>query len=132
MLVVKTKLGISSKRGIGLFADQAIHAGDIISLNNENYSIIRYTEKQWDELKNNLSTESFKHIQQAAYKRKADGLYWLHVDDTGFINHSKDPNIETLGDTDVAIKDIKQGEEILIDYRTFYDPKYFQEIMELS
>ena len=132
MLVIKTKLGLSSKRGVGLFADQDIPNGTVVGLNNDDLGIIRYTEKQWKDLEVHLSEESFKHIKRYAYKNKDDGLYWLNLDDTRFINHSENPNIETKGDNDIAIKDIKKGEEILIDYTTFYDPDYFQEIMKLS
>jgi SET domain-containing protein len=132
MLVIKTKLGLSSKRGIGLFSDQDILKGTVVGLNNDNLGIIRYTEKQWEELESNLSEESFKHIKIYTYKNKDDGLYWLNLDNTRFINHSEDPNIAIMGDNDTAIKDIKKGEEILIDYTTFYNPDYFQEIMKLS
>jgi len=55
----------------------------------------------------------------------------LNLDDTRFINHSENPNIETAGDADVALSDIEKGEEILIDYRTFYDERYLNEIMGL-
>lgn len=131
MLVIKTKLGLSSKRGIGLFADQDIPKGTIVGLNNDDFGIIRYTEKQWKNLEDNLCEESFRHIKRYTYKNKDDGLYWLNLDDTRFINHSENPNIATTGDDDIAIKNIKKGEEILIDYTTFYDPDYFQQIIKL-
>ena len=131
MLLIKTKLGLSSKRGVGLFADQDIPKNSIVSNNKDDFSIIRYTEKQWKELENNLSDESFKHIKRFAYKNRDDGLYWLNLDDTRFTNHHEDPNTVTVGDNDIAIKDIKRGEEIFIDYRTFYNLDYFQEIIKL-
>jgi uncharacterized protein len=132
MLLIKTKLGLSSKRGIGLFADQDIPKKCAIGSNKDDSSIIRYTERQWVDLENKLSKESFVHIKRYAYKNKDDGLYWLNLDNTRFVNHSKNPNIATVGDDDIAIRDIKRGEEIFIDYATFYDPDYFQEIMKLS
>ena len=132
MLVVKTKLGLSSKRGIGLFAGQDISKGAVVGVNKDDLGIIHYTEKEWENLERHLGTESFNNIKRFAYKNKGDGLYWLNLDDTRFINHSEDPNIATVGDNDIAIKDIKIGEEILIDYTTFYEPGYFQEIMQLS
>lgn len=46
MLMIKTELGVSAKHDIGLFADQAIRKGDVIGLNNDDFEIIRYTEKQ--------------------------------------------------------------------------------------
>ena len=64
-------------------------------------------------------------------RTRQTNLYWLNLDDTRFINHSENPNIETAGDADVALSDIEKGEEILIDYRTFYDERYLNEIMGL-
>ena len=132
MLVIKTKLRLSSINGIGLFADQDIVKGLVVGLNKDNLGTIRYTQKQWHNLEENLSKESFKHIKRYAFKNKEDNLFWLNLDDTRFINHSENPNIVTAGANDIAIKDIKKGEEILIDYTTFYDRDYFQEIMKLS
>jgi len=132
MIKIKTKLGLSTKKGIGLFADENIPKGSVVGINTDNLSIVRYSEKDWENLKENLTEESFKHIKKYAYKNKDDGLYWLNLDNTRFINHSDDPNIATIGDNDVAIKDIKINDEILIDYKTFYDPDYFEEIMMIQ
>ncbi|MDP3726273.1 MAG: SET domain-containing protein [bacterium] len=132
MLLRKTKLGLSQVQGTGLFADEYIFQGEVVGINNENFSIIRYSKEGWKKLEKNLSRESFKQIKRYAYKDKDDGLYCLNLDDTRFINHSKNPNIETKGGHDLAIRDIKKGEEILIDYTTFYDPDYFNEIIQIT
>lgn len=131
MIVVKTKLGLSGMIGIGLYADQDIPNGTVVDVNADQFGIIRFDEIQWREMERNLGPESFKQIKMRAYKNREDGLYWKNLDDTSFINHSKTPNIEFKGDFDVAIKDITKGDEILIDYTTFYDEEYFKEIIEL-
>ncbi|HTP56818.1 MAG TPA: SET domain-containing protein, partial [Candidatus Paceibacterota bacterium] len=87
MIKVKTKLGVSNKKGIGLFADELIPKGSIVGINTDQLSIIRYSEKEWENLKNNLTEESFRHIKKYAYKNKEDNLYWLNLDNTRFINH---------------------------------------------
>ncbi len=130
MLIIKTKLGISNIEGIGLFADEDIKKETIIGKNNDNFGIIKYSKEQWQELENNLSKESFGQIKKYTYKDKKDRLYSLNLDDIRFINHSKEPNIETISDNDIAIRDIKKGEEILIDYTTFYDDGYFKETIK--
>ena len=47
-------------------------------------------------------------------------LYELCSDDARFFNHSDEPNTGSISnDTDVALRDIQQGEELTCDYRTF-------------
>ncbi len=130
MILIKTKLGLSDIQGIGLFADEDIPRGTMVD-NNDALSIITYTEEEWRAREKNLSAESFKQVKRYAYKDNKDGLYWLNLDDVRFMNHSETPTIETRGDADYAVRDIKKGEEITIDYRTFYDPAYFNEIIRL-
>ena len=132
MLLVKTKLEKSEINGVGLFADENIPKGVKVDMNADQLGIIRFTKEQWKEMEKSLSPESFRQIKMRTYKNRADDLYWKNLDDTSFINHSINPNIEFRGDFDVALRDIKKGEEILIDYTTFYDEEYFQEIMKLQ
>jgi len=132
MIVIKARLGTSTVSGIGLFADQDIEKGEVIGINADDLAIVRYSEDQWQNLRDQLSLESFRQIKMRSYKSRDDGLYWRNLDDTCFINHSKKPNIATKGDVDVALCDIKKGEEILIDYTSFYDEEYFKEIISLG
>src|SRR3989339_898865 len=119
MILVKTNLGVSKIEGIGLFANEDIKKGTIVIKNNDNFGIAKYFEEQWKQMEKELSKESFRQIKKYAYKDKQDGLHCLCLDDTRFINHSKNPNIKTIGDNDVAVRDIEKGEEILIDYTVF-------------
>jgi len=120
MLMVKTKLKSSDLNGIGLFADEDIPKNTIVWKNNSELSFIKFSEKEWKGLEKELSEESFGQIKNYGYKYKKDGNYYLDLDDTRFINHSKNPNVaEDDFDNDIAIKDIKKGEEILMDYTIF-------------
>ena len=42
----------------------------------------------------------------------------MGIDNEKYINHSKDPNVDDDG---ITLKDIKVGDEILMDYRGFDD-----------
>ncbi|MFA6524879.1 MAG: SET domain-containing protein-lysine N-methyltransferase [Patescibacteria group bacterium] len=46
----------------------------------------------------------------------AGGKYLHQQEPERYVNHSCDPNTETGDDCDVAIRDIKSGEEITSDY----------------
>lgn len=129
MLMVKTKLKETKSKGIGLFADQNIAKDTIVWKNNKDLSFVKWNEKEWRNLKNKLTIESFKQINRYVYKYMKDNKYYLNLDDTRFINHSKNPNIieGKLGD-DIARRNIKSGEEITIDYETFYDQNYFKDL----
>ena len=58
-----------------------------------------------------------------------DGIYTLDLDNSRYINHSKNPNIvfpnNKIG---IAICDINIGDELTFDYTTLYDkPIWFEE-----
>ncbi len=45
-----------------------------------------------------------------------------------YINHSPEPNIQKIsGKPIVALRDIKQGEEIFMDYNSFNEPEHLKE-----
>ncbi len=132
MLLIRTYLEKSNIKGIGLFADQDVPKGGIIGINDENYSIQRWEEREWNEFIKQLSPESARQIKKYAVKDRNEHCYFLNLDDTRFINHSSDPNIATVETEDIAIKDIRQGDELLIDYQTFYDSQYFNEIIGME
>jgi hypothetical protein len=122
MLCVRTKLKKSNIHGIGLFADQNLPKGISIWKSNGALSYNIYSKKEWQKLKNKLNKHSFEQINKYAYKYKKDNHYRVDLDDTRFINHSSKPNttINDLGDM-VAVKLIKKGEEIKMNYDDFYD-----------
>lgn len=128
MLLIKTKLKPSSIEGIGLFANENINKGQVVWKGNGHLSFVTFNEIEWENLKNKLSLESFKQIKKYTYKDKRDGKYYHCLDDTRFINHSEMPNIaESQAGDDVAIKKIAKGDEIVIDYRSFFDTEYLKQ-----
>lgn len=133
MLLVKTRVQPSTIRGggLGLFADENIPARTVIWKIADRLSFIVFTEEQWQNLATKLSKESFLQIRRYAYKDNVDGLYYLNLDDSRFENHSTNPNMKCVGDDDIATRDIRRGEELVIDYRTFYDPAWFEETLRL-
>ena len=111
MLTIKTKLKEVPGKGIGLISDQEIKKGQTVWIYNP---IIDITVKKKDVTK---EVKDFFDI----YSCDLGGdIYMLNVDDARFINHSKNPNIKNLGsyDKSIALKNIKKGEEITIDYNT--------------
>jgi SET domain-containing protein len=120
MLLVKTKLGVSSVHGIGLFAAQFIPKGTA-------------TWEYHPEFDTSYSSEDIARMFPAprqqvfkySYFDKELGRYVLCFDDMRFINHSADaPNISATLRRDVAARDIQEGEELLCDYNCF-DDEYF-------
>lgn len=132
MLMVKTKLGLSNINGIGLFADEDVSRGTIIWKNNPELSFVKFSQYEWNRRERELSEECLKQIKKYGYKYKKDYKkdenYYIDLDNTRFVNHSRNPNIAEDGiGNDIAVKDIKKGEEILIDYTTFYDTDFFED-----
>ena len=114
MYLVKIRKKESEIEGNGLFAAQYIPKGTIIFYfsNEENY----------------ISKEKFASLTDEAKER----LYKFGVEDEsgnwvmtdGDVNHSCDANILSLFVNglycDIAVKDIRDGEEITIDYGILY------------
>ena len=50
--------------------------------------------------------------------REVDGTYVLCWDHARFNNHSCEPSCRTVGDFDIAVRDIGAGEELTIEYAT--------------
>lgn len=104
----KVYIGTSSIAGHGLFADEPIKAGEIILIfggtlliNSERYSG-NFLRSTCIGISENILLGEMQQSQK---------------DFSDYINHSCDPNVG-LEDaiTLIAIRDIKEGEEILCDY----------------
>jgi len=119
MLLVRTKLGISSIQGIGLFAAEYI-SKDTTIWKFHRYLDIKLSEQQIGE----LSIPCQEQVIGYAYKQRSSGLYVLCGDDARFINHSSNPNCIDIKDQDgsgitVTIRDIQPNEELTCDYYIF-------------
>lgn len=121
MLKIKTYLDKSSINGIGIFATEDIPNGKIIWEFNPLIDLAFSAEK-WEELKRDISSESFEQIQRYSYK--TNDIYYLCVDNAQFMNHSKDAyNISNNSDNDTmyANREIRAGEELLCNYYEYSD-----------
>lgn len=120
MLMVKTRLAPSAIAGIGLFAAEDIPQGTV-------------TWRFMPEFDRLLSQEEIARLPDVARENLLDHVY-LHADsgqfvlcadNARFMNHADDPNTEgvhvsgAIEGYDVATRDIRAGEEMTCDYRTF-------------
>ena len=120
MIYIKTKLDKSNTHGIGCFADEDISKGTIV------WKFVSEFDQEFPrDFIQKLSSPARIQFLKYAYVSKNTGNYILCSDDTRFFNHSKDNNIKNIpleGEQegiDVAIKNIKKGEELLYDYNAF-------------
>lgn len=120
MLMVKTRLGVSNIAGIGLFAEQDIPKG------TETWRFMPLfdrllTEHDIDSLQEPARSSILDHT----YRDAASGLFVLCADNARFMNHADEPNTAGVHEPgaiegyDIAIRDIRAGEEMTCDYRTF-------------
>ena len=118
-MLVKTKMGVSSIEGAGIFATEFIPKGTKIW--ELSFPDIELTVAQVNALPD-IARESFKHY---AYFSKTKGTYILCFDDARFFNHSDDPNTKSIDSSDgqinadIAARDIQPGEELTTDYHVF-------------
>jgi len=113
MLHPKTELRyVSSEIGYGIFATEDIPCGTIT-----------WTKDQLDrtftqEEVNKLTPPNYENLMKYTYREKT-GLYFFCWDLTRFINHSFEANtmLTSLG-FEIALRDIKAGEELTNDYGT--------------
>jgi hypothetical protein len=120
MLMVKTRLGPSDIAGIGLFAAEDIAEGTV-------------TWRFWRDLDRLLMRDEIDKLPEPArsslldhvYLNEASGRFVLCADNARFMNHADDPNTAGVHEPgaiegyDIAIRDIRAGEEMTCDYRTF-------------
>ncbi|TAJ36744.1 MAG: SET domain-containing protein-lysine N-methyltransferase [Reyranella sp.] len=114
-------LGRSAIHGIGCFADCDVKKGEIIRI--------------WDGKDSRWIPTAKAHASPQAHLIKRFGIrnhggYWcpkdfLRISTGWYMNHSADPNTGS-DDEDVtyhALRDIKAGEELVMDYRRM-DPRH--------
>jgi len=119
MLLIKTFLKEVAGKGIGLFTDEDLEAGQVWWQWDPGIDQI-IKSKQYAEL------EEIKRVFVKKYGVKSkDGDYWLYTDHAKFCNHADDPisiGFEEKSGVDTkirAIKHIRKGEELTLDYRKF-------------
>ena len=117
MLRVKTYLATSSipGAGLGLFAAEDIPAGTVIWRFDEGWDLLR-READWPDDVPKAFLKTYAYLAHGTKKP----LYVICIDNARFINHSARPT-GTGGPSPITIaaRDIRAGEEITEDYRTF-------------
>ena len=104
--VIVKKSGIE---GLGVFAARDFKKGELVL--------------RWDNAKE-LSEEQVKQVPQEEKKYVAffNGKYLLQSSPAKYVNHSCEPNTFVKDFCDIALRDIKQGEEITSDYSKEPEP----------
>lgn len=103
---------VSPEIGYGIFATQDIPVGTITWVKDELDHVFKASEI-------NAMTESNRENLLKYTYRTREGDYFFCWDLTRFVNHSYEPNsMLTSMDFEIAIKDIKKGEELTNDYGT--------------
>jgi len=94
----------SEKHGDGLFALKDFKKGESL------YSLKKGKIVNYDEIQS-LSEQEKRHLDQIG-----ENEYEIIESPGCYINHSCEPNVEEKERVGYALKDIKKGEEITIDY----------------
>jgi SET domain-containing protein len=117
MLLVKTKIGPSTIAGTGLFANQFISKGTAVWKFQKDFDL-ELSKVQFE----SLSEAARGQVLNYCYFSPKTEHYIVCSDDARFLNHSDNPNIDSGPDDDhidVALCDIKPGEELTQNYKVF-------------
>lgn len=98
------------KDGLGVFANRDFKAGEIVI----KWNLKALTEQQYQELPL-YEKENFCH--------KRNGIQWLYPEPERHVNRFKNPNVAPNFEmqADIALRDIKKGEELSIAENTIED-----------
>lgn len=128
MLLVKTRLGMSPIEGMGVFADEMIPKGTATWKFMPDYDLLMSKEKIA-----NAPEPVRTALLRYSYLDSKTGLYIYCIDNARFVNHSPQPNIQSIdlspapNSLDQAIRDINFGEKLSCDYRQLdaaFDAKF--------
>lgn len=117
MLVIPAYLSNSGLHGLGVFARDAIRAGQLVSQFRPPLDVMVTRE-----FVESLSPPEREYLHHFAYLSMFLHVYILTGDHDRYMNHSAEPNVGIAQDrtTDsVALRDIQAGEELTCDYLTF-------------
>lgn len=117
MLIVETYIDFVKGKGLGLFANENINKGDKYWVRNEEFDKIIPNSILID-----FNPMIQKYIKKYGVLEKSNNWY-MSIDNSMFTNHSDNPNTDDYFDElgvlqySFAVIAIKEGEEILCDYR---------------
>jgi uncharacterized protein len=113
MLLVPTYVAPSSIQGLGLFAAEAISAGEALWRFEPEIDVVIPFERV-----ERLPAAFRAFLDRYAYtSHDIPGGVVVSCDHAKFMNHSEDPNTEIRPFVTVARRPIAKGEEITCDYR---------------
>ena len=114
MLLIDTYLDKSKIQGIGVFAKENAKKGEKIKEVRTEFEIEFNVENL-----PRMPLALAKFIDTHSYERELGSkMFVMGIDNEKYMNHSNDPSVNDDG---IALKDIKVGDEITIDYRDFDD-----------
>jgi hypothetical protein len=104
---------VSPEIGYGIFATQDIPKGTMTWVKDELDRAFKKSDVDA------MSESNRENLLKYTYRNR-NGEYFFCWDLTRYINHSYDPNcLLTAMDFEIAINDIKKGDELTNDYGTF-------------
>ena len=112
MFLINTYLDKSKIQGVGVFSKENVKKGDKIKEVRPEFEL-RFNSTNLPKMP--LAFANF--IETHGYQDCKDE-YVLSIDNEKYINHSADPSVNDDG---IALKNIKIGDEITVDYRDFDD-----------
>jgi SET domain-containing protein len=114
MFLIDTYLDKSKIHGVGVFSKENVNKGEQIKEERPEFEI-EFNKNKLPSMPLALA----KLIDTHAYERKiGSGILVLGIDNEKYLNHSDNPSVNDEG---IALKNIKIGDEITIDYRDFDD-----------
>ena len=114
MFLIDTYLDKSKIHGIGVFSKENVNKGEQIKEERPEFEI-EFNKNKLPSMPLSLA----KLIDTHAYERKiGSGILVLGLDNEKYLNHSDNPSVNDEG---IALKNIKIGDEITIDYKNFDD-----------
>ena len=112
MFLIDTYLDKSKIQGVGVFAKENIKKGQLIKEVRPDFEI----EFNKDNLPK-MPLALAKFINTHAYERELGSkILVMGIDNEKYLNHSNNPSVNDNG---IALKDIKIGDEITVDYKDF-------------
>ena len=114
MMLIDTYLDKSKIHGVGVFSNQNVKKGERIKEVRPEFEI----EFNSDNLPK-MPLALAKFIDTHSYERELGSkILVMGIDNEKYLNHSDDPSVSDDG---IALKDIKIGDEITINYKDFDD-----------